>query len=87
MTYQELIVELSREATMPRTECKRVLRALSEVLQKKLMAGHEVHIRGLGKMHRGVVAPRGSINGRKAKPANVIYFRMARSLRKKMRDL
>jgi len=87
MKYQDLIIELSLEARIPRKEAKRVMQALADVLQRNLIAGHDIHMRNIGRFQRGVVAPRGKpLNGCKPKPANVIHFRAARSFLNKMRQ-
>ena len=86
MNYKELIAELSFELSLPRREVRRLLRGFSSVLQRYLIAGHDVHVRNLGRFQRGMVAPRGNINGKKARPANVINFKTARSFLDKMRQ-
>jgi len=87
MKYKEIIDEFSSDAVIPKKEAKRLLRILSIILQRNILAGNQVPIRNLGKLQRGVVAPRGTLNGKKTKAGNVVYFKMARSLRDKMRLL
>ena len=86
MNYQELIDEVSAEAHISKREARKMLRALADVIQRNLIAGHEVNIRKVGRLQRGVTAPRGKpLNGSKPRPANVIFFKSTRSFLNKMR--
>ena len=80
MTYKELVVELSHELALPRREVYRILRGLTAVVRRHLIAGYPVSIRELGRFQRVIVAPRGPQRwgGKKARPANAISFKTAR---------
>lgn len=84
MTYREFVIELSHELSLPRREVRRLLRGTANVIQRYLIAGHDINLRNLGRFQRGIAAPR-RINGKKTRPANVINFRTARSFLNKMR--
>jgi len=85
MTYRELVIELTHELGLPRREVRRLLRGFVAVTRRFLVAGHPVTVRGLGRLQRVVVAPRGKLNGRAVKPANVIAFKAARPFLDDMR--
>jgi len=87
MRYKELVNEISFNAKVSETVVRRVLDRFLFQIQSHLMAGDPVNLKAVGRLQRGVTAPRGKLHNSKGRPANVIYFRAARSLRNKMREL
>lgn len=86
MDYRELVQEISFSAKVPNSTVRRVLDRFLYQVQVHIIAGDPVVLKAIGRLQRGVTAPRGGLHNSKHRSANVIYFRAARSLRNKMRQ-
>ena len=57
MTFNELILEVAKDAKLPRTKVARVLRSFIKVTRSELLSGGTVRLSGFGLFHTTKVKP------------------------------